>query len=62
MPPPNYRNCRPGDVILFYGLNAVSVGLKAAKTLKILTVVPAVISAVQTGSAGLAATRSACDA
>src|SRR5262245_46651139 len=53
MPGPNHRLCRPGDVILFYGLNLVSAGEKVAKTLKILTVVPAVVSAAQIGTAGL---------
>lgn len=53
MPGPNPAQCKTGDVILFYGLNLVSFGEKAAKTLKILTVVPAVVSAAQTGSAGI---------
>lgn len=42
--------CRPGDVVLFYGLNLVSVGLGAARVAKAVTVLPAVVSAVQGGS------------
>lgn len=55
---PRHQNCRPGDIILFYGLNGVAVGEKIAKTLKILTVVPAIVSAVQIGTAGIAGSAS----
>lgn len=50
MPTIEPKACRPGDVILFYGLNLVSVGLTAARVVKGVTVLPAVVSAVQGGS------------
>lgn len=44
------KDCKPGDIILFYDWkNLVSVGLGAAKTLKTVTVLPAMASAAQGG-------------
>jgi hypothetical protein len=42
--------CKPGDILLFYGVNLVSVGLSAARFVKGVTVLPAVVSAAQGGS------------
>jgi hypothetical protein len=50
MPGIKTRDCRAGDIILFYDLNIVSAGLGFAKAAKGLTVLPAVISAAQGGS------------
>ena len=51
MPSLNATKCKAGDLILFYGVNAVAVGQGAAKGLKVLTALPALISAVQGGAA-----------
>ena len=42
--------CHAGDVVLFYGLNLVSTGLAAARVVKGVTVLPAVVSAARGGS------------
>jgi hypothetical protein len=41
---------RVGDILLFYATNGVTVGETAVKALKIMTVLPAVASAVQGGA------------
>lgn len=53
MPGPNPEQCKPGDVILFYGFNLVSTGETLAMGLKFATILPAVASAVQIGGATL---------
>ncbi len=50
MPGIKPEDCRPGDIVLFYGFNLVSASLMAATALKTVTVLPAVVSAAQGGS------------
>ncbi len=62
MPTIEPKACRPGDVILFYDLNLVSVGLTAARMVKGVTVLPAVVSAVQGGNTAFIGDATACHA
>src|SRR4051812_32739208 len=50
MPGIKPEDCRPGDIILFYGFNCVSAALVATTALKAVTVLPAAVSAAQGGS------------
>jgi len=51
MPSLDKRLCKAGDVLLFYGFNAVGVAQTAVKGMKFLTAVPAAVSAAQGGAA-----------
>jgi hypothetical protein len=46
-------NLKAGDILLFHGFNGVSFAQGAAQFLKMATVVPALVSASQTGLTGL---------
>lgn len=50
MPGIKPEDCRPGDIVLFYGFNLVSGSLALATVAKGVTVLPAVVSAVQGGT------------
>jgi len=54
MPSLDKTRCKAGDVLLFYGFNSVGYGQGAVKGLKILTAVPAAVSAAQGGAAAFA--------
>ncbi len=55
MPSLDQSRCKVGDLLLFYGFNAVGVAQGAAKGLKYLTALPALISSAQGGSTALLA-------
>src|SRR5215467_940784 len=50
MPGIKPEDCKPGDIVLFYGFNLVSGALAVTTALKGVTVLPAVVSAVQGGT------------
>ena len=50
MPGIKSEDCQPGDIILYYGLNSISVSLMAVTGMKAVTVLPAVVSAAQGGT------------
>ncbi len=51
MPNLDMKRCKAGDLLLFYGFNAVRVGQLAVKGMKFLTAVPAMVSVAQGGAA-----------
>jgi len=55
-------SCQPGDLLMCYSLNGVGVGQGLAKTLKCLTILPAMASAARGGASGFVGSATACHA